>query len=73
MGSRPRACIHFLTDSVEVGFNGWFSPSCLRETIKYISFIYGRGMEEKEDNIVKVNQKTIKNKTIFMKISMHDD
>lgn len=30
-------------------------------------------MEEKEDNIVKVNQKTIKNKTIFMKIPMHDD
>lgn len=30
-------------------------------------------MEEKEDNIVKVNQKIIKNKTIFMKISMHDD
>ena len=30
-------------------------------------------MEENEDNIVKVNQKTIKNKTIFMKISMHDD
>lgn len=30
-------------------------------------------MEEKEDNIVKVNQKIIRNKTMFMMISMHDD
>ena len=48
VGTRPRACIDFLiTNSVEVGSNGWFSPSCLRETIKYRSFIYRGRMEER--------------------------